>query len=69
MMNRFVDAPCPALVERGKTISDGRLIGTRWLYNPQVKKWYMVKACPHCSQIHKPKSVRDDRLVISPRGT
>lgn len=63
-MNRFVDAPCPILVERGRTVSGTQLVGTRWLHNPQTKKWYMVKLCPQCKQVHKPADVRDDRLVI-----
>lgn len=63
-MNRFVDAPCPILTERGKTLNDGRLLGTRWLHNPQTKKWYMVKRCPECGAIHKPADVREDRLII-----
>lgn len=66
-MNRFVDAPCPIITERGKTTNDGRLLGTRWLHNPQTKKWYMVKRCPECKKIHKPVDIREDRLII-PKG-
>ena len=68
-MTQFIDAPCPVLTERGKTLNDGRLLGTRWLYNPQLKRWYLVKLCPECKQIHKPANVRDDRLVIPPLAT
>lgn len=67
-MAQFVDAPCPIITERGKTTNDGRLLGTRWLHNPQVKKWYLVKTCPECKQIHKPANIREDRLVIPPRS-
>jgi hypothetical protein len=63
-MNQFVDVPCPILTARGKTLNDGRLMGTRWLHNPQIKRWYMVKRCPQCGAIHKPADIREDRLII-----
>lgn len=61
-MNRYFDVPCPTL-----TPAEGEIApGTRWLHNRQVKKWYMVKACPVCRQVHLPTDIRADRLVIPP---
>lgn len=68
-MARFVDAPCPIKTKRGKTLNDGRMLGTRWLHNPQVKKWYFVKHCPYCKGIHKPEGIREDRLIIPTQFT
>lgn len=66
-MNNFVDVPCPRL-QRGTTIGGGSLCGTRWLHNPQQRKWYMVKLCPRCRGVHKPQGIREDRLVIPNRA-
>ena len=61
-MGQYVDTECP---DRAKYDHDyGRLAGTRWLNNTQVKKWYMVKRCPYCKGIHEPANIRKDRLVI-----
>lgn len=63
-MSTFVDAPCPIITARGRTVVAGNLYGTRWLHNPQQRRWYFVKECPECRGIHKPRGVREDRLVI-----
>lgn len=68
-MNRFVDVGCPdgtphRKTERGKTVKVGTPLGTRWLHNPEQRKWYMVKLCPACKGVHRPENVRNDRLVI-----
>lgn len=69
-MNTFVDVPCDRAnpTGRGKTIPANRQVGTRWLHNPQTRKWYMVAVCPYCRGVHAPKDVRSDRLVYPRRS-
>ena len=69
-MNRFVDVSCPSpgAAPRGRTLTVLDLSGTRWLHNPNTRKWYMVKVCPHCRGVHPPAGVHTDRLVVPPRS-